>query len=101
MYALVVTDLVAATAFVNTYPAVINWPYSPEFPTFIFDQIEALKDGMGYSTEGRTNAIAFVLDKYNAGMKLLKQDINGDFNPIQTEEKVNGTIKTYTPIPCN
>jgi hypothetical protein len=101
MYALVVTDLKAASRFVETYPADINPPYSPEFPDFIFKQIEALKKEMGESIESRTTAIAFVLDKYNAGMKLLKQDANGDFNPIQTEETIQGGTKIYTPKQCN
>ena len=101
MYALVVTDLKAASRFVETYPADINPLYSPEFPDFIFKQIEALKKEMGESIESRTTAIAFVLDKYNAGMKLLKQDANGDFNPIQTEETIQGGTKIYTPKQCN
>jgi hypothetical protein len=101
MYALVVTDLVAATAFVNTYPADINPPYSPEFPDFIFNQLQALVTQMGSSVQGRTEAIAFLLDKYNAGMKLLKQDANEDFNPIQIEETIQNGTKIYTPKPCN
>lgn len=101
MYALVVTDLVAATAFVNTYPAEVIGNNSPEFPDAIFNPIDDLKRYMGESVEGRTRALAFVLDQNNAGIKLLKQDTNGDFNPIQTEETITGTIKTYTPKPCN
>lgn len=61
-----------------------------------------LVNKMGSSNEGRTTAIAFVLDKHNAGITLLKQDSSGDFQSIQTQEttQANGT-KTYTSIPCN
>jgi hypothetical protein len=101
MYALVVTDLVAAIAFVKRYPADIIGNNSPEFPDSIFNEILYLRGLIGESIESRTIAIAFVLDKYNAGMKLLKQDANGDFNPIQTEETIQGGTKIYTPKPCN
>jgi hypothetical protein len=101
MYALVVTDLVAAIAFVKTYPADIIGNNSPQFPDSIFNEILYLRGLIGESIESRTTAIAFILDKYNAGMKLLKQDANGDFNPIQTEETIQGGTKIYTPKPCN
>lgn len=101
MYALVVTDLEAAKAFVTKYPADQLPGYSPEFPTFIFDELQRLVSYMGSTVEGKTEAIAFVLDQNNSGMKLLKQDANGDFNPIQTEETIQGGTKIYTPKPCN
>ncbi|WP_310381688.1 hypothetical protein [Flavobacterium sp.] len=102
IYAILVTDLVAAQAFVVSYPADVLPGYSPEFPTFIFDQIDALKSDMGYDTEARTTAIAFVLDKYNAGITLLRQDSAGNFNSIKTEENIQQDgAKTYTPKPCN
>jgi hypothetical protein len=50
---------------------------------------------------GRTTAIAFVLDKHNAGITLLKQDSTGNFNPIKTEETIQNGTTTYTPKPCN
>jgi hypothetical protein len=102
MYAAVVTDLGAAKAFVAAYPADIRTGYNPEFPTFIFDQIDDLKAYMGYSIEGRTEAIAFVLNKFNAGISIFKQDNSGRFNPIQIKETTNANgSKTYTPTPCN
>jgi hypothetical protein len=100
-YVIVVTDLAAAQAFVTTYPADLKPGYNAEFPDFIFDQIEALKSDMGYGTEARTTAMAFVLDKYNAGITLLKQDSSGNFNSIKTEETIQNGVKTYTPKPCN
>jgi hypothetical protein len=100
-YAIVVTDIVVAQAFVAAYPADVKPGYSPEFPDFIFDQMQDLVDEMGSSVEGRTTAMAFVLDKYNAGITLLKQDSAGNFNSIKTEETIQNGTKTYTPKPCN
>lgn len=103
MYALVVTDLEAAKAFVTDYPADQLPGYSPEFPNFIFDQIEAIQTSdMTYtSIEGKTKAISIILDKYNSGITLLKQDSNGNFNPIKMEETVQNGNTIYTPKPCN
>lgn len=39
-----------------------------------------------------------ILDKYNAGITLLKQDSDGNFKPLKTEETINpDDSKTYTP----
>jgi hypothetical protein len=101
-YAIAVTNLVAAHAFVATYPADQSPGYSPEFPDFIFDQIVDVRAKMGESIEARTGAIAFVLDKYNAGITLLKQNSSGEFKPIKTQEATSSDgSKTYTSIPCN
>ncbi|MBF4473753.1 hypothetical protein [Flavobacterium sp. HJJ] len=40
-YAIVVTNLVEANAFVTAYPADINLPYPPEFNDAIFNQLQA------------------------------------------------------------
>jgi hypothetical protein len=101
VYGIVITNLAAAQIFVKTYPADQLPQQSPEFPKQIFDEIENLKPDMGYGIEGRTTAIAFILDKYNAGIVVLKQDSNGNFNPIKTEENIQNGVKTYTPKPCN
>lgn len=101
VYAIIVTDLVAAKNFVAQFPADQLPGYSPEFPDFIFNQLQVLVTPMGSSIEGRTTAIAFVLDKHNAGITLLKQDSTGNFNPIKTEETIQNGTTTYTPKPCN
>jgi hypothetical protein len=103
VYAAVVTDLVAAKAFVAAYPADHLPPYNPEFPDFIFNQLQVLVTSMGSSIEGKTAAIAFILYKYKAGITLLKQDSNGEFQPIKTLETTNSDgSKTYNTInPCN
>jgi len=100
-YVLVVTNLALAQAFVTNFPADQLPNQSPEFPTVIFNQIENLKPDMGYGIEGRTTAMAFILDKYSAGITLLKQDSSGNFSPVRTEETIQNGIKTYTSKPCN
>ncbi|MNE48984.1 hypothetical protein D3C80_1434760 [compost metagenome] len=101
VYAAVVTNLAAAKAFVATYPADQIANYPPEFPDKIFNEMLDLVNIMGSSIEGRTRAMAFVLDKYNSGITLLKQDSSGQFNPIKTQETIQNGIKTYTNKPCN
>ena len=100
-YAIVITNLALAQAFVTAYPPDVLPGYSPEFPIAIFDQLQVLVTPMGSSVEGRTTAMGFILDKYDAGITLLKQDSNGNFNPIKTEETIQNGVKTYTPKPCN
>ncbi len=101
-YAVVVNDLAAAQRFVAAYPADILPPYPPEFPDFIFNQIDGLKKQLGESVEGKMEAVSFILDKYASGITILKQDSDGNYKPFIMNETVNpdGT-KTYTLIPCN
>lgn len=103
MYAAVVTDLAAAKAFVAAYPADISTGYNPEFPDFILDQIDYIQAyNTGSTITGRTDALAFILNKYNAGITLLKQDSSGNFNPIIITETTNPDgSKTYSSTPCN
>lgn len=102
MYAAVVTDLAAAKAFVAAYPADMSSAYNPEFPDYIYNQILSLRSKMGESNSGRTMAMAYVLNKNNAGITLLKQDSSGRFNPLQIKEitRSNGAI-AYILTPCN
>lgn len=100
-YAIVVTDLAAAKAFITKYPSDISPVYPPEFPDFIFDQISYIRSQLGESNNSRTSAIALVLDHNNAGITLFKQDSNGQFNPVKIQETTltNGT-KKYISVPC-
>ncbi|MFB9063805.1 hypothetical protein, partial [Flavobacterium branchiarum] len=101
-YAIVVTDLDAAKAFTVAYPADISPIYPPEFPNVIFDKLQELVNDMGSSTLGKTNAIAYILDQLNSGIILMKQDSNGQFNPIKNKEtKLSNGTSSYTAIPCN
>ena len=101
-YAIMINDITKAQNFVKNYPPDLSPNYPPEFPNFIFDQIDAMKDYMGYTIEGRTSGIAFILDKYNSGITLMKQDTNGKFNRIKNQETTNADgSKRYLAVPCN
>jgi len=57
---------------------------------------------MGSSIDGKTEAIAYVLNQYNAGLTVLKQNNSGEFEPIKPEETTNSDgTKSYTTKPCN
>ncbi|MBG6061036.1 hypothetical protein IWX83_000810 [Flavobacterium sp. CG_9.1] len=102
VYAIVISDLALAQAFEATYPADQLPGFNPEFPDILFNQLQALVTSMGSSIDGRTEAIAFLLNQYNAGITLLKQNSIGEFDPIKPEETTNydGT-KSYATKPCN
>lgn len=102
LYSIVVTDLAAAQAFATAYPADQLPGFNPEFPDFLFNQLQALVTSMGSSVDGKTGAIAFVLNQYNAGITLLKQNNIGEFEPIKPVETTNSDgTKSYTTKPCN
>lgn len=85
-YAIYVTNLALAQSFVSEYPPDLSPNYPPEFPTFIFDQIDLVKSKIGNSNESRTAAISSILDKYNSGITLLKLDSSGNFNRVKIQE---------------
>ncbi|MEO8533935.1 MAG: hypothetical protein ABI441_09295 [Flavobacterium sp.] len=102
VYAIVVDDLEAAKAFVKAYPADVSPIYPPEFPDVIFDQLQNLVTPLGSTNEGITKAIALVLDKYNSGITLMKQDKNGEFDAIKIKETIlPNDEKKYTSTSCN
>jgi hypothetical protein len=72
--------------------------YEPSFPVGIVDEINMMKGFNGVSEEA---AMAFILDKYNTGIALLKQDSSGNFKRLITIENIdaNGN-KTYTTSNC-
>ncbi|CAA9202605.1 hypothetical protein FLACOL7796_04368 [Flavobacterium collinsii] len=102
VYAIVITDLQAAKDFTAAYPADQIAGYNPEFPDVLFDQLQNFVTTFGSSIDGRTEAMSVILNKYNAGVTLMKQDSEGQFKPFNTKESIlpNGN-KSYTSIPCN
>lgn len=102
-YAIVVTDLAAAKAFVLANPADKSPNYPPEFPDKIFEEIDKIQAYYtGGTVEGKMQAVSFILDKYNAGITILKQDYMGNYQPLIIKETINpDNSKTYTLIPCN
>lgn len=117
VYALVITDRNLARQFLSQYPRSSNYDEnSHKFLTGTplgddFRRIEKIKlDGYyNYSqVQGYSSAaigMAYILDKYNTGLALLKQDINGNFQPFRIKDQEiktsDGVIKPGVNItPC-
>lgn len=98
VYALLVIDLTAASAFVINHPSQQIPGFSPDFPDDIIDEMNEIKGFYGATEE---MAMAFILDKYHAGVALLKQNSSGNFKRLITTETVdaNGN-KTYVANNC-
>jgi hypothetical protein len=103
-YAIVLVNPKQAKAFVTNYPADVAPGYSPEFPEPLFDLIDLAKiRGLGSSNEGRSTAINHILEKYNAGIALMKEK-NGKLTPLKATEYIGDEGKTFynnAPSPCN
>lgn len=103
VYALVVLDLTAANTFKKNYPP-INNGFGPDFPNEIFDKFEEVK--IVFMKQGLSNliseerAMSYVLDKYNTGIVLLKQDNIGNFKRLKTDESTSNGNTTYTTNNC-
>ena len=101
IYALVVVNLQEALQFNIQYPRVPSPPgtnFEPEFPVELVDEFNEINQGANVSKE---STLAFILSKYNTGLALLKQDVNGNFKRLNTIENIdsNGN-KTYTISNC-
>lgn len=83
VYALLITDTVAVAAFNTNHsrqvPAFAGGP--PGFPEAIVDEYREMKYQYNCTDE---MALAFILEKYNAGISLLKQDSRGAFKKLRT-----------------
>jgi hypothetical protein len=98
VYAIVMTDILAMFNFNVEYPREPNVGFEPDFPEEISDEINRMKQ-LGNATDEM--AIAFILDKYNTGIALLKQNANGDFKRVNTIEYTDANgVKTYTTNTC-
>lgn len=104
VYALVITDRNLARQFLSQYPRSSNYDEnSHEFlantPLGIdFQKIERIRYNGYYNysqVQGYSPAaigMAYILEKYNTGLALLKQDINGNFQPFRINDQ---EIKTF------
>lgn len=103
-YAIVLVNPNQAKAFVANYPADITPGYSPEFPEPLFDLVDLGKvRGLGDSNEGRSTAMNHMLEKYNAGITIMKEK-NGKFTPLKATEYIDNdgvTRYRFAPSPCN
>ncbi len=91
VYALVITDLQQAKAFNTKYPRVSDPGYQPKFPGVIVDEIIDMKGIHNISEE---MAMAYVMEHYQMGIALLKQDTHGSFIVLRIDkvENADGTI---------
>lgn len=99
LYALLVTDPAALQTFIIKYP-----PQPPAFKdgpkgfaVAITDEAREMKYRHHCSDE---MVLAFILEKYNTGVCLLKQNSQGVFNKIITSVTMNGKELQYSAATC-
>ena len=99
VYALLVTDHLAAEAFNINYqrqmPAFAGGP--PGFPINMVDEFREIKYNHNCTDE---MAMAFILEKYDAGVSLLKQDGEGVFRKLVTSVSGAGSQLIFTVSYC-
>lgn len=99
LYALLITDPLAAAAFDKNHlrqPAAFPGA-QPAFPAAIVDEFREIKYGYHCADE---MVLAFILEKYNTGTVLLKQDGNGIFKAIVTKVVSRGDYMIFTSVDC-
>lgn len=98
VYALIIIDSKAARNFITNYPKTANPGYQPRFPDQLVDEFRVIRYGQKATEE---MAVAFILEKYNTGVALLKQDSSGNFKRLNTREITDGNgNKIYLPNNC-
>ncbi|MFT3904237.1 MAG: hypothetical protein QM727_13765 [Niabella sp.] len=104
VFCLIPIDKNKAANFLNAYPprpgikdSITGIQYQPTFPEQIIDEISEMKS-WGATEE---SAIAFILEKYQTGVAILKQNPQGVFKRLNTREyvTVNGG-KLYKAYNC-
>jgi hypothetical protein len=104
VYALAILDKNLARDFVLNNPKSKIGNYPPDFPDPIFtDFADAKVRAQQQQYDDITAeqmAMAFILAKYNTGMALFKQDVNGNFKKLQTKQIIVNNYITYSEINC-
>jgi len=99
VYALLVTDILTALAFIEKNPpqppAFAGGP--PGFPVAITDEMREMKYQYHCTDE---MVLAFILEKYHTGVSLLKQDSNGTFNKLITTVLKNSSGLVFSVGSC-
>ncbi|HSN59428.1 MAG TPA: hypothetical protein VLR49_00730 [Ferruginibacter sp.] len=99
IYALIITDAQAATVFNHNFPRVAP-AYkgsSPTFPESLVDEFRELKYLYNCNDE---MALAYILEKYNTGISLLKQTGKGSFKKLRTVAQFKGEQLLFTAADC-
>jgi hypothetical protein len=106
VYALLIVDPAKASQFISDFPKEQISGFPPNFPDPIFTDLTTaesyLQSIQGYSSQVADEmALALILDKYQSGVALLKQDSNGNFIRLGTKEitQPDGS-KTYQANNC-
>ena len=104
VYALVVVNASQAASFVSNYPKQQIGNFPPDFPDPIFTDFDdarlaAQMNGNSHQV-AEEMAMAYVMDKYNTGMALLKQDSNGNFKRLKTDATTTNGNTVYTANNC-
>lgn len=97
LYAFAVKDTAAARGFLIGYPPQQTPGYSPLFPDALLDEYREIQQRYGASEE---MAMAYMLEKYNVGVVLLKQLSNGTFKTLKTGLSVKRGEKVFTLVDC-
>jgi hypothetical protein len=99
LYALLLTDTAMAYAFTVKHPrqppAFVGGP--PGFPVAMVDEAREMKYQYHCTDE---MIMAFILEKYNAGVSLLKQHSHGSFNKVVTTVSKHGSEPVFSAGSC-
>jgi len=104
VYALIIINPSLAAQFIIDHPKVQIGDFPPDFPDPVFTDFDDAK--IQLQMQGFSNliaeqmAMAFVLEKYKSGMALLKQDSNGNFKRLRTQENILNGTTTYNATNC-
>lgn len=96
IYLMTIVDLAKANSFNLNYPKNQIAGFPPNFPDDIADEYNDIKSYLKNIKNveeliADEMAMAFILEKYNTGVALLKQDSGGDFKRIITKEEPDPT----------
>lgn len=97
VYALVVTDTIAACNFLKNYAPQQAPGFSPLFPDELLNEYREIKHRFGVSEE---LAMAYLLEKYAAGVVLMKQNGKSDFVVIRTSKSGTGDAIIFMNTSC-
>jgi hypothetical protein len=97
LFVFAVTDSAAVRRFLVSYPPQQTPGYSPLFPDALLDEYREIQQRYGVPEE---LAMAFLLEKYNVGVALLKQSTNGSFKKIKTILSVQKGEKKFAAGEC-
>lgn len=97
IFVLAVIDTVAARTFLERYPPQQMPGYSPLFPDALLDEYRELLYRYKLPEEF---VMAFMLEKYAAGLVLLKQQLNGAFELLRTRSVNESSTVSFDNYTC-